>query len=351
MGDRVRVESVDALLRFRAALCKIADSMRVGLDEAEAEIQRVGYWIKNEQSKHWKSEIEKRTELLARAKSALNRKKLDKTALGSKFSYVEEEKALLAAQRRLEEAKQKYANVQRWSRILDEELFTYKAAVQGLELMAEIDLPNATASLDQMIAALEAYATAGTPGEQRSTAILTGEGTEPGGEMASMRRDIPTPAELDSAWCRALRARTPQAAVREATPITVPDIAVSETEVESPAAQEARAALAGMGPAKMPPSGEGKIVAARGAWNHSSIYLERLTDEVAGDSGWFVGFADETEMSEYEATSVCEARTRRREWSEWLELPRGFLIVFEGTSPRAVFDENDELIWSTATGC
>ena len=356
MAPRVRVESVDALLRFRAALCKIAEAMRVGLDEAEAEIQRVAFWIKHEQDKYWKREIEKRGELFVRAKSALNRKKLDKTALGSKFSYVEEEKAMLAAQRRLDEAKQKAAAVQRWSRVLDEEIFSYKAAVQGLDLAVDVDVPRATAQLDNMIAALEAYASSGTPGEQRSTAALTGVPVGGANGAASMRREIPTPEELERDLCPRLRARTPPQTIRDATPVApLPWQGAAYDADEEQAivtALEARSALDKLALPKFPPVEDDKFVSARGAWGHPRVYLQRLESEINGDSGWFLGFADDTETdpAECEATRVCELLDRRGELEDWLDLPRGWLVVLAGAAPIAVFNEKDELVWSTGAG-
>jgi hypothetical protein len=45
MSGQARVESVDALKKFRAALCKFAETAAVGLDEAQTEIQRTRHWV------------------------------------------------------------------------------------------------------------------------------------------------------------------------------------------------------------------------------------------------------------------------------------------------------------------
>ena len=73
--------------------------------------------------------------MVTRAKIALTQKKLTKTPLGGHYSCVDEEKALQLARRRLEEAETKLANVQKWNRRLDEEVFEYKGQVQALGRM------------------------------------------------------------------------------------------------------------------------------------------------------------------------------------------------------------------------
>ena len=170
MGEHARVESIEALEKFRAALCKFVDDVGVGLNESEAEIQRTLFWVKQEQSAYWKTQAKKRAELVARAKSALTRKKMQQTALGSRFSYVDEQKALAAAERQCEEGRQKIANVKRWSRALDEESFSYKRVAQALSQALELEIPNALAQLDNMIVALQAYTASGTLEAQTSTA-------------------------------------------------------------------------------------------------------------------------------------------------------------------------------------
>ena len=163
MGEFVAVESFEALQQLRTALCRFADLVGAGLDEADGELQRAAYWVKQEQSGYWKREGDKRAEQLARAKSILARKKLQTTALGSRPSCVEEEKELTLAQRRVEEARQKVANVRRWSRRLDEETYSYQAVAGGLSQALTIEIPNALAQLDNMLIALEAYATSTAP--------------------------------------------------------------------------------------------------------------------------------------------------------------------------------------------
>jgi hypothetical protein len=171
MRDFARVDSIDALKDFRVSLCKFADAIKVGLDEAESEIDRTAIWLKQDQYIHWKRQVRKYQELLTRARIELNRKQQQKTPLGGRYSCVDEKKALAVAKRRFEEAEQKLANVRRWTRQLEQETFAYKGVAQGLIQVVDADVPNALAQLDNMIAALESYASSGTASEQGSVRI------------------------------------------------------------------------------------------------------------------------------------------------------------------------------------
>lgn len=164
-----KVESIEALKQFRAALCTFLEKSRASLGEADTELGRIMDWLRQDRTSHWKAEIRRRTELVTRAKLALQSKQLSKTAGGGRPSCVDEEKALTLAIRRLEEAEQKAANTRRWLRKFDEEVFEYKGNVQGLTGALDADLPNAIAKLGRMLDALDAY-TGITPGEATSAA-------------------------------------------------------------------------------------------------------------------------------------------------------------------------------------
>jgi hypothetical protein len=157
MSEFARVESVEALKDFRVTLCKVAEEIGVGLEEADGEIQRTIIWLKQEQHTYWKGEVRKRGELMTRAKLELKRKQEQKTPLGGRYSCVDEKKALAVAQRRFEEAEQKLANVRRWSRQLEEEAFSYQGGIRSLSQMISSGIPNGLAQLDNMIVSLESY--------------------------------------------------------------------------------------------------------------------------------------------------------------------------------------------------
>ncbi len=351
MGERAWVESVEALKKFRAALCKFAENVDVGLGEAEAEIQRTSFWLTQEQHNHWKRAVTHRTQLYTQARSALNRKKDQRTALGARYSYVDEEKALAAAARQLEQAQQKLANVRRWSHTLNDEAATYRATAQGLSQAVMVDIPGALAQLDSMVAALESYTTSTTPGTQRSTAPGVVGGVVGGEEeSASMARPAPLPSGVTAEWYQRLRARTPGQAVRDAAQLSAPPALDDEPRAPPEPAVTSDswgAVLRDLDVAQTPVAADDRIVVAVGAWQHERTYLERIATAVAGDSGWYLGFADDTAVTDYSAVRAADFVAERPELAAALELPAGCLLVLDGTSPAAVLDARNKLLWSS----
>jgi hypothetical protein len=342
MGEFAAIESFEALQRLRIALCRFAEQVGAALDEAEAELQRTGFWVKQEQSGFWKREGDKRAELLARAKSALSRKKLQTTALGGRAACDEEEKALAIAMRRVEEARQKAANVRRWSRRLDDEVFAYQAVASGMSQTLAIEIPNALTQLDNMLAALEAYVASTAPELQGSLAETEGStGTFAEGELESMARAAPSsPPEIEK-W-RRLRAQTPPPAVCDALPLTELD----ESEMHAGEPEPAWwGQLASLGLVCVPGAPEDRIVVARGALEQPRIYLERVETPSAGDSGWYVGIVEGVESPAFDALRVADLLSVRPDLAPLLELAAGSLVVLDGAALVAVLDGADRPLW------
>ncbi len=152
-----RVDSVDALKHFRVALWKFAEAANVALGDAEGEVQRTLMWLQTELPTFWEGQIRKRHDLVNRCKEAVRQKKLFKDSTGRTQSAVDEEKQLLKAQRRLEEAEQRLGNTKRHAMKLQRELHMYKGGVMRLSTNVTGDLPTAVALLDRMVESLEAY--------------------------------------------------------------------------------------------------------------------------------------------------------------------------------------------------
>jgi hypothetical protein len=348
VSERARVDSVDALKKFRAKLCKFAELVGIALDEAETDVQRAEQWITHEQSAYWKRQVQRRSELYTRAKSALTRKKLQKTALGGKASCVEEEKALAAAQRQLDEAKQKAENTRRWSRKFHEETFAHQAMVHGLSLAVSTEVPTALAQLDNMIEAIEAYATSTTPTQQRSVAPEAGEEipARPT-ELVSMARDVPEAPELAAEAYAHLRNRTPPQELRdEAVLVDANDLESIPLELDD----AARDVLGNLAVQRVDVNPDDQIVLVKGLSPGMRVYLERIESESPGNSGWYVGFTDDTEVQEHEAIRIADLLAANPDLEAMLELPAGTLIVLSGTALEAVIDQHNQPLWpSNAT--
>ncbi|HOW19739.1 MAG TPA: hypothetical protein PLC79_11935, partial [Phycisphaerae bacterium] len=164
------------------------------LSDADAEMQRMRIWLETEQHSYWRNQIQKRSELVARAKDAVLSKKLYKNIDGTRAAAIEEEKALQLAVRRLEEANHKFENVRRYTQRLQKELLLYQGQVQRLANAVQTEVPMAAARLEDLVASLEAYVAGGQPEEPVAAAETAEEprpATPPPAE--SMARPVPPP--------------------------------------------------------------------------------------------------------------------------------------------------------------
>lgn len=351
MSDRVHVESVDALRRLRVAMIEFAESIGVALDESDAEVQRTDAWLKRDQPGYWKHQVAVRTELYTRAKSELNRKKLQSSALKNRPSCVDEMKALARAERALEEARQKQAEVRRWTPLFDQESFGYFAAVQKLRTTAQAGLPRALAHLDAMIAAIEAYApapqwqgsTAGTPGESEPGGIARGESTPPGSFCEKLRRRSPSASKRAEILGAAVSA--PAAKPAE----SLPDVADSRHRAAPELIDRSTRAVL-LGSHCTPPKPDEYLIMEVEAVGCTRLFLVREPAARDGDSGWFLGGLDGVSgyepPPEHAAIRVGELLARRQELESILAFPAGWLIVIRDDNLEAMFDGDNATRWS-----
>ncbi len=343
MSQFARVDSFGALQDFKAALCTFAEVVRLALDEAEGEIRRTIIWLKQDQHSYWKGQVRKRTELVARAKAALQQKRMQGTALGGRPSDVEERKALAAAVRQLEEAEQKLANVRRWMRQLEIETFNFKGTVQGLEHAVEAGVPRSTGRLDAMIRALDSYAALAPPSMAEPGGLSQPDEAEPSAErVAAEAPEAEVPDESSAGGCASLRARTPPRGVRDGAPVAGPD----SGWLRRPELRQAdREALARLAAGEVSVGSRDKIVIAVGACEHPRLYFDCL--ESVGTAGCvgYVGFADSRAAESYQAVEVADLLGMRPDWTELLRLPPGWLAVLDGQGVEAVFDAHGRAVW------
>jgi len=158
MGQEARVSSIPALKEFRASLGTFAQIASASLEEASTGIQRTRQWLREDQYRFWKAQVQVRTERFVRAKLALKQRQVfDRTLAGTPSSCVDEKKALKVAEARLREAEYKLSQVKAWSQQIEREWSDYRAGTQRLVNVIEVEIPNARARLDKMIDSLEAY--------------------------------------------------------------------------------------------------------------------------------------------------------------------------------------------------
>jgi len=349
MSRFARVGSVEILKRFRVSLCTFADTVTNVLDEADTEISRTMMWLKQDQFAYWKGQLRKRSEEFSRAKLALKRKQqLEKTPIGGRYSYIDEKKVFALAQSRLLEARQKMDNIRRWRQQLEQESFTYKGLVQGLARAVQADVPNARAEMDRMIIALESYAALAPP---RDATPATGapypDAATRAEQIPSMVRDKASGAAEAAGGCRVLRQRVPGPAVRERTELGG---AVGGWLSGSEISAVQREQIGALDVERAAISADEKVVIARVTGEHRRIYLHRSGPCMAGDCGWYVGPADDTEPNGCEAVQVSDLLAARPDLGEILTLGPGYLLVLDGDRVEAVVDPRDKVVWPQAAG-
>lgn len=196
MAQGAKVQDIQAIRQFRAALVKFVESAGVALTDAEGEITRKMSWLETEQPYFWSSQVRKWTEEVNRAKDAVRQKRIFKDSLGRPQSTVDEEKHLKKCQKILEQAEQKLENTRRHAKQLQREHLLYRGGVQRLATALSSDLPNAIALLDRITDQLQQYVA--------SSPVLVG--SEAG------QSDVQTPNSLN-----------PSGSIKRATPPAEPD--------------------------------------------------------------------------------------------------------------------------------
>jgi hypothetical protein len=169
MGQEARVSSIPVLKQLRASLGTFAAIASAAMEEASTEIHRTRQWLREDQYRFWKAQVQAHTEQFVRAKLALKQRQVfDRTLSGTPTSCVDERKALKVAEARLREAEHKLSRVKAWSQQIDTEWSEYRGATQKLVSAIEVEIPNARARLDKMIDSLEAYLALAPPEMPRS---------------------------------------------------------------------------------------------------------------------------------------------------------------------------------------
>lgn len=173
MSQQVRVESLESMRRLREALLKFEQASRGALSEAESDFQRTRRWLEADQMDHWQRELRLRGRQLEQAREAVRHKTLYKTPSGHTASAVEEKQMLAAAQRRVEEAQHKIRAIKQWQMRLERQIPIYRGALGSIHEVNDATIPNATATLDRLMRAVEAYLAEQPPARRIDPAVQT----------------------------------------------------------------------------------------------------------------------------------------------------------------------------------
>lgn len=334
MSGYARVGSIEVLREFRASLCTFAHTAATALEESYSEIQRTALWLKQQQYSHWKSQVRICSEEYQKARLGLKSKQnYDASGLGAKYSYIDEKKILAAAQRKLELAQQKLANVQRWATRFEKESFDYKGLIQGLMDVAEVEIPNAMAQIDRMVDVLESYVALAP---QAGGPEIAGEPS-----LTGMARDEPPAADTLASFS-SLRQAAPSQVVRNHAPASRE---IEEWLTGHAIPESQRQEVAGLDIECFPAAAEEKLVLACCREHPQRIYLLRAQSSPPGDSGWYIGPVEMQDAMEYLSLPIGELLKVRPDLAAILEFPAGFLVLLNGNSIEVILDAQDRTVW------
>jgi hypothetical protein len=162
MADSASVSSIDAIRAFREALCLFGDDCKAGLTSVDMELNRAQQWLMRERVLYWQTEWKRRNQDLSAARAELFRRKLS-TVSGETPDISEKKELVRTAERRLQEAEVKMANVKRWVNQLQQAIARYHGRSRPLADKLESAVPHALTLLDNMTAALDAYVAMAPP--------------------------------------------------------------------------------------------------------------------------------------------------------------------------------------------
>ena len=343
MAEGARIQSIDTVRQFRAALIKYAEVGNTALTSADGDVDRVMGWLERDQATYWANQVRKRHEHMIKCEDAVRQKRLFKGADGGVQSVVDEMKALQMAKRRKEEAEVKVLAVKKAIQVLRKEGQLYKGRVQKLGTTMTADLPHAVHRLDRQMEQVEAYLSIQTTGR----GIDLAKAAE---SMAAGNAGGPK-STLDK-----LRERTPSAEQRQAAPFVTPgaDHGVNQPWGVGTVADWQLKALAGLSIERSLPEPDQRIVAHPDVWPQAKVYLHRVDPTGEGDSGWYVGPAGDAEPAPdappvaYEAMRVGDVIAARPDLADFLALPTGTVVVLDAGGPTAVYDAVGVDVWSIA---
>jgi len=339
MSRSARIESIEALKELRTFLCNFCRKISVALDEADFDIRRTVDWLKNNRRPYWKKEVRIRQEQLVRAKLELKRKQLFEKSPGHYFP--DEKKAVVAAQRRFDEAEDKFNKVRTWLPKLEKESYTCRGSLQGLSNMIQIDLPNRRAQIDEMICALESYVSLSAPlphGSDVPVKVNTGDETP---AFAKTVDDMERVSTVMEQLCRELRHRRP-----------VKDLTL-EVETEKPSLIQFKhlkvsdEILEIVKENKKDTSSfceDDSLVFDRSIEKCDFIYLENLTVGEDTEIKWYAGPVKAEATASYSLYKISNFLKNFPALEDILSLPEGWLVVLENNSVKAVFNADDKLV-------
>jgi len=199
MSRTANVHSIEALDRFRAALCSFAEGADLSLTMLRLELDRFVDWLEHGQLKYWQQEIRLREDRVGEAKTDLHRCLAATVDADRTPSCYQEKKVLENAKRRLEEAQDKLAAVRRWIPPVRQAVLEFRMKAEPLAGALLADIPKAVSLLEHLAARLAEYidlaAPSGSPSLSNGTSANSATPALPASKDTAESKSIEIDAE------------------------------------------------------------------------------------------------------------------------------------------------------------
>ncbi len=349
MNNSARVESIEALTHLRTFLCIFAKNISGSIDDANCDIIRTLEWLKNDRYPYWKKEIRKRNDQLVKAKLDLKQKQAFDKTLDRRRSYIDEKKALAAAQRRFDEAQDKLSKIRKWIPRLEQESYSCLAALQRLSNVILINIPNRTTQLDQMICALESYVGLSTPLAHASNAPAGLNAEDEISAYANIAHDMESSPDEMEQLCKSLRQRHPlEDQTSEPT-----NEKLSLNQFKHLTVSKEMSRILKKNTEDISSFSKNDALAFdTSIENSDSIYLENLTAAGNKQINWYIGPVkpDAASGCSVWVCKIPDILKSHPTLNTILSLPKGWLVILENNLVKAVFDANNKLAGYTLPG-
>lgn len=345
------VNSFRALLEAKAALDVFIREAVAAVAEADSDLQRTLGWLEREALPHWERVIKQSQQEVEAARSEFYRQQL--IANPNTPTALQQRKAWDRAKARLEEAYQKHRVVRRWLTQWEREGALYKGQMSALTEALTHDLPKATARLNRMVELLDQYAALRAPeraegGAPPETAAAGAPGKTPGQDEAGAHAFAPLdgapPADAGALpdALALLRARTPPAGLRLATPLTDPAMVVS---APGRVHEQDLGTLERLAIPAVPVRPDQRVSLRSGALASPVFYMERTAPARDDDSGWFLASSGGIMGTDLQAIPAWALLMKRPDLEPLLALPVGSLVSLADHRVQALLDADNTDVW------
>jgi hypothetical protein len=150
------VRSFDAIESMRAALASFRDELTQSLSMIDIEMRRMLDWLEHDRPRYWKHQVRSAVDGVTEARAALHRALMYPIADERPACY-EERAALKAAEARFAYCQEKEERLRHWIREVRHEMFEFEGRIAQLNDIVEIDVPQAVAIVNKLLARLQEY--------------------------------------------------------------------------------------------------------------------------------------------------------------------------------------------------